>query len=266
MKAIISLLLFIVSSSLNAAVTIYKNDISSLAIESVDNGRLLSSTLYGGSPNIGASSPAACAIKYKLEKSIKGFHGELKSFATDIMEYNVSQKDESLFEYSKAGISVVTSEPLGVCSMMTTFSGEYTLLDKKSKSFKSEFDDLLQLNFYDAGSSFRAGRINDAIDTLEPYMSEAMAMNIYHMEIYNDYGYFLQKAGMNEKAIEFFGVVINRSPKRIAVYLNAADSWWALNNKGHAVDYYRKYSQMMTLSGHSESIPARVLERMKNNE
>jgi len=55
-------------------------------------------------------------------------------------------------------------------------------------------------------------------------------IKIYHPHIYNVYGYFLQQAGMNQQAIVYLSIVKNKSPNRIVIYLNLADTYWGNQN------------------------------------
>jgi TonB family protein len=74
----------------------------------------------------------------------------------------------------------------------------------------------------------------------------------------NDYGFFLQKAGKDEEAIQIFKAVINQDPTREVAYLNLADSLERTGNSNGAGQYYHLYKQLMEQEGKAFQIPARV--------
>lgn len=260
MKLIISLLLFI-STLANSGVVIYKNGMSVIGLEQASKEGVFTSTLYGGSYDKGASSPADCTVKFKLEKNKKGFSGSLLPFSTELMGYSNAEKGDASFEFEKSGIIFTSPEPLSVCPMSTDFNGSYPAVNEGGKEFQSDFAILFQVNYQNAVENFHAGKVDVAISLLEPYMSESVKLNYYQPNIYNDYGYFLQQAGMNQEAIEYLNIVKNKSPKRVVVYLNIADAYWAIQKRTEATENYKKYITIMTTSGDSKDIPARATER-----
>lgn len=261
MKPIISVLLLLASSYATAGVAIYKNDTSLMAVEQTSKGSIFTSTLFGGSSDAGASSSADCTIKFKLAKNGKGFSGSLQPFSTELMGYSESDKGIVSFETDKAGITLISQEPISVCSISTEFDGDYIAINEGGKEYKSDFNDLLQLNYQNAVKNFRDGKGSLAIELLEPYMSDSLKWNYYQPNIFNDYGYFLQQAGMNDEAIKYLSIVKDKSPKRVVVYLNIADAYWASENKPEATKNYKKYISMMKASGVRNHIPDRATER-----
>lgn len=260
-KVIINFFFLLFSLPVNSEVSIYKNGMSFLGLEKTSTSEIFTSTLYGGSIDAGASSPADCTVKYQLEKNDNGFTASLMPFSSELMSYTTFEKMAALFEFDKTSIIFVTSKPLEMCPLSTLFSGHYVKVPYDSNEFEVDFNELLQLNYYNAVKEFRSGNIDIAIRLLEPYMSECLDIKIYHPHIYNDYGYFLQQAGMNSQAIEYFNIVKNKSPQRAVVYLNLADAYWEIKNQKEASINYKKYIEVMKRKGKSKLVPIRAIER-----
>lgn len=231
--------------------------------EQTSKGGVITSTLYGGSNDAGPSSPADCIVKFKLDKNKNGHAGSLLPFSTDLMEYSDLEKAEVSFEFDKFGMTFISQEPLSICPMATDFNGDYSTVDVGSKEYKTYFNDLLQLNYHNAVQVFRAVKGNAAIELLDPYMSESIEQNYYQPGIFNDYGYFLQQAGMNQEATKYLSIVKDKSPKRIVVYLNVAGSYWNVKNEVEAIKNYKQYVSMMNSAGKNKQIPERVIERIQ---
>ncbi|MGF6205427.1 hypothetical protein ABH906_001433 [Pseudomonas frederiksbergensis] len=85
-------------------------------------------------------------------------------------------------------------------------------------------------------------------------------------QLYNDIAYYWQQAGFNEDAIWLLEKVIANSPERAVAYLNLADAYWGRNEKRIALGHYKKYSELMELSGKKRKIPKRVKERSEELE
>ncbi len=81
----------------------------------------------------------------------------------------------------------------------------------------------------------------------------------------NDYGFFLQQAGQNDKAVGILQLVVSEDPKRIVAYLNLADAYWSLGKLQEAIDNYRRYEKLMVDSQKADKVPAKVKERLKTN-
>ena len=47
----------------------------------------------------------------------------------------------------------------------------------------------------------------------------------------NDYGFFLQQTGQNDKAANILLLVVSEDPKRTVAYLNLADAYWSLGKR-----------------------------------
>jgi tetratricopeptide (TPR) repeat protein len=261
MKPIISLFLLLTSLYANAGVVIYKNDTSLMALEQTSKGDVFNSTLFGGSSESGSSSPADCTIKFKLTKNEKGFSGSLQPFSTELMGYSESDEGSASFEIDNIGVTLTSQEPINVCSISTDFTGDYKIVNESSNDYKRDFNDLLQLNYQNAVKTFRAGKGHIAIELLDPYMSDSVKRDYYQSNVFNDYGYFLQQAGMNDEAIKYLKIVQKKSPKRVVAYLNIADAYWSINKKYEAVINYKKYVSMMKASKDDKHIPDRANER-----
>lgn len=245
----------------NGNVTIYKNDYSVLAYEEgQDNVATL--TLSGGSNDAGASSPADCTVKLALKQKKGTWSADLAPFHTELMDYDDVSRDVALIERDRQQIRLYFPESLSVCPLGTEFSGDYKKIEMNDASFKDNFNVLLAMNYYSAISEARGGKTKQAITYLEPYMKESLSNNIYNMAVYNDYGYFLQKAGRAEESISYFEKVIENNPGRIVVYLNMADSYWIIGEEITARSYYAHYKKLMSKVGKNNLIPGRVADRL----
>lgn len=261
MKMIISFLLLFIPFIASSKVNIYKSDSSLIGIEKINESDYFTSTFYGGSSDDGASSPADCTIKFILKRNEKGFSGSLIPFQTELMGYSNSERGGVIIESDKLGVTVISKDSLSVCPDSISFSGDYLLVNEDKKEYTNDFNELIQLNYHNAISEFKSGKNSAAIKSLEPYMAKAVMINFYKPDIYNDYGYFLQQAGNNKDAIKYLGIVKDKSPNRVSVYLNIADAYWGNHEKDEAVLNYNKYTEMMLTAGKDKMIPARVKER-----
>ena len=158
---------------------------------------------------------------------------------------------------------MVSTEHLASCALATDFSGSYRAVARGSKAYASAYRTLMQLNHTNALAVFQKGKPAEAARLLDPWIVSAPSAQEYNAAIYNDYGYFLQQAGDRLQAINIFTQVKTRSPKRVAVYLNLADSLWAVRDIAKAKDIYRHYREMMEKAGQAEKIPDRVVERSR---
>jgi tetratricopeptide (TPR) repeat protein len=77
----------------------------------------------------------------------------------------------------------------------------------------------------------------------------------------NDYGFFLQQAGEDARAVPIFNIIIKEDPSRAVAYLNLADSLWALERKTEARSHYKTYQRLMMEAKKGDQIPSRVAER-----
>lgn len=259
MKTIISISLLFFSGFLNASVMLYSNGLSILGLEKTDSQEL-NATMYGGSYEGGASSPADCVLKYRLVKNGENFKGELLPFSTELMNYSTSSGGDITFELDKNTVTIVSESAPDVCPLESNFSGDYHYLNKDHSDYKSAFDSLMKFNYTNSLNVNRKFGANKASQYLKPYMDEAIADGYYYASIYNDYGYFLQQANLNAEAVEILKIVISRSPGRTVAYLNIADTYWDLKKFDEAVKNYKLYLSMM--SGKKDKIPERVFKRV----
>jgi tetratricopeptide (TPR) repeat protein len=81
----------------------------------------------------------------------------------------------------------------------------------------------------------------------------------------NDYGFYLQQAGQNDKAAKILLLVVSEDPKRTVAYLNLADAYWGLGKKQPAIENYKRYEKLMINSKKADKIPATDKERLKAN-
>lgn len=261
MKIIISAFFLLVTAYAHAGVDIYSSDTTILGLEKNGKTNLTTSTLLGGGNDAGASSIADCSVKYKLETKNKDYEGNLIPFSTDVMEYGSKNKNVALFEVDKDVVTFTTNEPIDVCALGTDFTGDYSLVNRKSKEYQTDFDSLIQLNHTNALHIFKTNGALEASISLEPYVSEAISNDLYFETIFNDYGFLLQQAGLNKDAVKILIIVIKRSPKRTVAYLNIADASWGDGDKKAAAQYYKQYVSLMKENNHADKIPQRAIGR-----
>lgn len=82
----------------------------------------------------------------------------------------------------------------------------------------------------------------------------------------NDLGFLFEQAGYFSEAIELLKEVITNQPKRVAAYLNLADSYWASNNTDQAVVMYKEYLALMKEQKKSIKVPKRVIDRINAHQ
>lgn len=261
MRKIISLFFLFITAYAHAGVDVYSSDTTILGLEKNQKTNLTTSTLLGGSNYAGPASPADCSVKYKLETKNKNYEGSLIPFSTDLMGYDSSSKNVALFEVDKKIITFTTNEPIDVCALGTDFTGDYSLVNSTSKEYKTDFDSLIQLNHTNALHIFKTSGALEASIALEPYISESISNGLYYEEAFNDYGFLLQQAGLNQDAINILKIVIKNSPQRTVAYLNVADATWNEGNKKAAALYYKQYVSQMRKNNHIDKIPQRALDR-----
>lgn len=261
MKKIISLFFLFITVYARAGVDIYSSDTTVLGLEKSQKKNLTTSTLLGGSNDTGTASLSDCSVKYNLETKNKNYEGSLIPFSTDLMGYGSSSKNVALFEVDKEIITFTTNEPIDVCALGIDFTGGYSLVNSKSKEYKSDFDSLIQLNYTNALHIFKTTGALDASAALEPYISESISNGFYYEKIFNDYGFLLQQAGLNKDAVNILMLVIKKSPQRTVAYLNFADATWNEGDKKAAVRYYKQYVSQMRKNNQTEKIPQRAFDR-----
>lgn len=261
MKKIISLFFLFTTAYAHAGVDVYRSDTTILGLEKNQKTNLTTSTLLGGSNDVGAASLADCSVKYKLETKNKNYEGSLIPFSTDLMGYDSTSKNVALFEVDKKIITFTTNEPIDVCALGTDFTGDYSLVNSTSKEYKTDFDSLIQLNHTNALHIFKTSGALEASIALEPYVSESISNGLYYEEILNDYAFFLQQASLNKDAVNILKLVIEKSPLRTVAYLNVADAIWDEGDKKAASRYYKQYISQMRKNNHIDKIPKRAFDR-----
>ncbi|MFP1879074.1 tetratricopeptide repeat protein [Lonsdalea quercina] len=262
-KLTICLLCFFLPLYACADISIYKDEFTLIGLEKHSRGNVrLTSTLYGGSSDLGASSPADCVIKIGITKNKNEYSATLLPFRSGLMSYSSTQKDIAYFDLLENKINIFFEGAVDVCPLGTEFSGEFAVVNKHSKEFDALFDKLLEENYVNAVALFRSGKIEQAINSLEPYLTMSGVERFYNERIYNDYGYFLQQNKDYDESIKYFEVVKRKNPNRMAVYLNLADSFWEMKSTVKSMSNYRQYVKLMKMAGHNKQIPSRVLERI----
>lgn len=89
-------------------------------------------------------------------------------------------------------------------------------------------------------------------------------LNIENIEESNNVAYFLEQLGAYKESIILLKEILIKQPDRLVAYLNLADAYWGLNNKGEAKKSYQKYIALMKSQGKDlKKIPQRVYDRIK---
>jgi tetratricopeptide (TPR) repeat protein len=78
----------------------------------------------------------------------------------------------------------------------------------------------------------------------------------------NDFGFYLQKIGENERAMLILEAVLKEDPQRTPAYLNLADALWDLKRSEEAKMAYQTYVIKMKEAGREKSVPSYVLSRL----
>ncbi|QBC01246.1 tetratricopeptide repeat protein [Enterobacter cloacae] len=262
MKMITSIFFLSFAFYANAGVQIYANDTSVLVLERIEGKAGVTSTLYGGSSDSGASSPADCVIKYSLENAGNNYKGVLIPFSTEVMSYSSESKNVASFEPNGSVITYLSDTAPDICPMGTDFTGDYDLVSIKKPEYKKDFDSLIKFNYTNALNVFRSKDITRSIVLLEPYIQTAIDNNYYYPDVFNDYGFLLQQSGRNKDAVRILILVVKNTPKRTVAYLNLADAYWGIGDKSNASQNYKKYISLMAGASYGK-IPSRAIERSK---
>ncbi len=80
----------------------------------------------------------------------------------------------------------------------------------------------------------------------------------------NDFGFFLERAGDYENAINILETLVFYTPKRAVAYLNLGDALYKFSkwSKPRCVEKYKKYIELMKAQGKEKKIPKRVYKRL----
>jgi len=263
MKMITSFFLTTFVFYANADVKIYANDTSVMAFEESEGSKNIMSTLYGGSNNSGAASPASCVVKYNLKKESNTYLGSLLPFDSEIMSYS-NGENTATFENVGNVMTYISGSAIDVCPMGTDFIGDYELVTVKSSGYKEYFDSLIEFNYTNALDIFKTKNKQRAINFISPYIKTALDNGYYYKKIFNDYGFFLQQAGRNKEAIDILTIVVTNTPKRTVAYINLGDAYWDIGDKKNASKNYKIYLSLMEKANGS-NIPDRVMKRIGIN-
>lgn len=89
-------------------------------------------------------------------------------------------------------------------------------------------------------------------------------INIENIEESNNIAYYLEQLGVYKESIVLLKEILVIQLDRVVAYLNLADAYWGLNNKGEAKKSYQKYISLMKNENKDlKKIPQRVYERIK---
>jgi tetratricopeptide (TPR) repeat protein len=103
----------------------------------------------------------------------------------------------------------------------------------------------------------------DSSDFMESNLAEFATIGEFTM-IANDYGFFLEQAGMYDEAVDVLYGVLTLDPGRMVAYLNLGDALWGLGEYHSAVEQYILYKEMMESLQLDDDIPGRVDQRVLN--
>lgn len=109
---------------------------------------------------------------------------------------------------------------------------------------------------------FKQGNIDSAIDELKNRIGDVWHADIHKVEIYNDYGFFLEQGKKYKEAIDVLNAVLFHAPERTVAYINLGDAYWGLKDKKNAKEAYKKYIELMKENGKEKKIPKRALNRI----
>lgn len=110
---------------------------------------------------------------------------------------------------------------------------------------------------------FREGNILAAIDELKNRIGDVWHAEFPQVDIFNDYGYFLEQGKQYREAIDILNAVLFHAPERMVAYINLGDAYWGLKDKGNAKEAYKKYIELMKKNGNEKKKPKRVVERVE---
>lgn len=80
---------------------------------------------------------------------------------------------------------------------------------------------------------------------------------------FNDYGFYLDRAGKTQQAIDVLSQVTDVDPDRTVAYLNLADAQYSAGQTADAKANYAEYRERMVAAGKQAKIPSRVAERLR---
>lgn len=226
---------------------------------------------YGGAPDLGPSTPADCAVSASLyfDDDSELFSGDVQGINTNSISYSSADAKghKASLEIEDEFLEIKELDVFGLCAFGIDFTGQYIKANPGTPSFNESLIAILQLVYEDSLHRLNDHDIRSAIRNLEPFIGAIDVSNTTNGNyssvaiILNDYGYMLQKVSRDREAIEIFGEVIRIDPSRTVVYLNLADSYWAIKCGRSAGTMYQKYEQMMEAQGQYKNIPSRVSER-----
>lgn len=89
------------------------------------------------------------------------------------------------------------------------------------------------------------------------------AITSENLETLNNYAYYMQKSGNNTLAIILLQKIHEKYPQRIVTKLNLADSYWQIDIKETACDFYKKYKASMLSTGKQKTYSETRIYKIK---
>lgn len=80
---------------------------------------------------------------------------------------------------------------------------------------------------------------------------------------FNDYGFYLERAGKTQQAVDVLSQVTDVAQDRTVAYLNLADAQYAAGRTDDAKTAYAEYRKRMIAVGRPADVPPRVAERLR---
>jgi hypothetical protein len=204
-------------------------------------------------------------INSALAKALKG---DLKGAKSDLGEVMYPQRYlgcgtamDFLTDGHKASLSIQNQQASNWLIRVLTFDTKKERFRQAATALENIFELMVQASY---GGEFDDDKVLAPIPErwLETF-NKCEISTAKYVSALNDYGFFLQESGQNDKAVKILSLVVSTDSKRTVAYLNLADAYWAINKQQFAIDNYSQYKKLMTDVGKADKIPIRVKERLK---
>lgn len=227
----------------------------------------------GGAIPDGAATAGECFIEsdVHLKKLPNYYEGNFNPVNNEILAVDsdhLGGRGIGIF-ISSDSVNVTGAEVDGICARGIDFSGKYDRVEKRAFAYKESYINFMKLahenSLYLLSKKHGA---ESAVASLKPFVDSYDASWVQSADdlrilipILNDYAFALQKVGRNSEAIPIFHEVIKLQTNRVVVWINIADSYWALKNYDEAGKNYSEYVLLMTKAGLKAKIPKRAIDR-----
>lgn len=237
------------------------------------------STCKGNTINLSIKAPFR---EYSVTQTFKWDGESLKQTKTTTKDYSQDLIDSALNKALKGDLAGAKSDFADVM-YPRNYLGCDTIKDFLAANHKASFSIQKKEGFKRAATAlentfelmveadYESGNSDSPISTpipdrwMEIFKKCELSKSEY-VSALNDYGFFLQQSGQNDKATNILLLVVSADPKRTVAYLNLADAYWGLGKKQEAIDNYKRYKKLMINSKKADKVPDRVKGRLKANE